>query len=376
MSTLPHALAGREKAAPASLQQQNLWSTFDLLRGFAATGVVLFHLTDKLWIGSQHFWSSPAQASVIPRAGAWTAALCYPMYSLVMLFFVVSGFCIHYSNAGRQTPLDVRRFYRRRFMRIYPPYLAAILLTLAISCLLLHNFIPILFSRRLILKNVLMLQGGLGINGALWALPVEMELYLVYPLLLFGTKKMGWAWTLAIVTVVSLTAAGFAWHATSLTKLHFPLFWIIWFSGMILAELWRTDRWPVLRARWLLVAIGAGIFGHLIQPDQQIVMWLPWGACYFIFVWFLLTQIRRLKTNLRSIAWLRFPLLLGAMSYSLYLIHSPILSLIGHFALGQQGDLPSNFFISLGLGSLCLLPAAGFYLMVERPSHRFARRFK
>ena len=212
MSILPHALAGRETPAPASLQQQNLWTTLDLLRGFAASGVVLYHLHEKLWMGSQRFWSSPAQASVIPRAGAWAAAVCDPMYSFVMLFFVVSGFCIHYPNAGRPTPLNVRLFYRRRFMRIYPPYLAAILLTLAIGCGLLHNLNYIVLSRDLIVQNVLMLDGGLWLNGALWSLPVEMELYLVYPLLLLGTKKLGWAWTSVIVAIVSLTATGLAWH--------------------------------------------------------------------------------------------------------------------------------------------------------------------
>jgi peptidoglycan/LPS O-acetylase OafA/YrhL len=44
----------------------------------------------------------------------------------VAMFFVVSGFCIHLSHA-RSNSRSWVEFSRRRFFRIYPPYLLSLL---------------------------------------------------------------------------------------------------------------------------------------------------------------------------------------------------------------------------------------------------------
>ncbi|HTQ32492.1 MAG TPA: acyltransferase, partial [Opitutaceae bacterium] len=285
---------------------------------------MLFHLHNTLWIGWHHFWALSAPTSVIQRIGAWTGQLSDPMYSLVMLFFVISGFCIHYPNAGNKAGLCVRSFYCRRFLRIYPPYFAAIFLSLAIAYLPYHSLSLFGFSQGMLLGNLLMLRGDLFNNGSLWSLPVEMELYLVYPLLYFGVRRFGWVRTAAVVSAVSLGAAGIAWQGAAWNGVHFPLYWIIWFSGMMLAEFWRREKLPRLNLRWLLAAIGAGTAAHLMRSAQPAVMWLPWGLCYFILTWLLLTRIREARFDLRSIPGVRCALFFGAISYSLYLTHAPV----------------------------------------------------
>src|SRR4029077_9150703 len=47
-------------------------------------------------------------------------------WTALPIFFVVSGFCIHLTYSQQRQP-DLRSFYVRRFFRIYPPYLLALL---------------------------------------------------------------------------------------------------------------------------------------------------------------------------------------------------------------------------------------------------------
>ena len=81
------------------------------LRCFAAVNIVLFHFSNPQWFG----WLAP-----VVNAG----------YVSVSYFILLSGFVLAYNYSGRARAgeLELGRFYKARFTRIYPIYLLSLIL--------------------------------------------------------------------------------------------------------------------------------------------------------------------------------------------------------------------------------------------------------
>src|SRR5689334_2152233 len=106
------------------------WERIDQLRGLAALAVVVCHLSVSAYLDVPN---------VDGGRWPWLAMLLGFGYLGVPLFFVISGFCIHlpFARALAQDPgavsmPDWRRFFARRFWRLYPPYLAALAVALGL----------------------------------------------------------------------------------------------------------------------------------------------------------------------------------------------------------------------------------------------------
>src|ERR1700750_3442775 len=104
--------------------------SIDILRGLAAGGVFYYH---------QHIGDLLARFTGLTfftytdLFGAWYA---------VPLFFLLSGFCIHLPNIKYlrdNQSLPVKEYIKRRFLRIYPPYLVALIVSLLINYLIEPN---------------------------------------------------------------------------------------------------------------------------------------------------------------------------------------------------------------------------------------------
>src|SRR6201991_2227590 len=182
-SSLPLS-PSRATAAPRAQSEARADSAgkehvIDAMRGFAALLVAYFHCRQVVWVGMQSFHhavgTSLAPSSLIAYATfpiAWGSAG-------VPIFFVISGYCIHRGAAFKlaQDPryrLDAGNFWMRRFARIYPVLLAALLLTLVLDAVSLH-LPPVNHKIREIgvvpfLVNLFSLQGvaghTYGSNGA------------------------------------------------------------------------------------------------------------------------------------------------------------------------------------------------------------------
>ena len=125
----PVRLAPREDRYPVPrlLSYQEL-DILHALRGFCAFYVVIFHAKYILWSGGTEY------LKVFPRAGwqLWQYAafvgdmLSSAGFEMVIFFFVLSGFFIRYAQLKKHRPM--LRFYLNRIVRIYPPYLASLLL--------------------------------------------------------------------------------------------------------------------------------------------------------------------------------------------------------------------------------------------------------
>jgi len=150
----------------------------DGLRGIAILLVVIFHIWQLSWIDFKMFLHSPVDLDFIPRYG----------FIGVEVFFFVSGFCLFYThtrNCFEQYPLaSVGAYIRDRALKILPSYYLAILVILCLfkwdfpedkflwhlctHLFFIHNFFP---------------ETHFSINGVFWSLAVEVQFYVIFPLL-------------------------------------------------------------------------------------------------------------------------------------------------------------------------------------------------
>jgi peptidoglycan/LPS O-acetylase OafA/YrhL len=357
----------------------------DLLRGLAALGVVLFHARVDLWVGWREITAHPERYGLFDRAIALLNLPVACFGSGVMLFFLVSGFCIHYPCAGGRD-CRWRAYGLRRLVRIYPPYLGAVLVACGVEALLLLHWgwatspLTKVFWTLAMIQNYgpeLRLGAADGAqvysNPALWTLPVEMEFYLLYPCVYWLLRHQGTGRTLALAGLVSGLAAALLLLGCDWTMGNFAKYWVIWCAGAVLAEWTRRGELP----RWNgLLWLATGLCFALAVTSYWLLpvglQHFLWAAAYFLlFAW----GLGSLDLHKRLAHPAVRPLLgLGAISYSLYLLHYPLFKLMGAVWLAHFGSKPGSLLVVL----LACLPALAlawlFHRLVEQPSHQLARR--
>ncbi|MFE0511299.1 acyltransferase family protein [Streptomyces sp. NPDC058964] len=294
----------------------------DGLRGLAALYVVLFHC----WLLA--FPGFPENSGP-----SWLGWLMYGRLAVVF-FLVLSGFSLAISAArnGWRTG-GVGRFLRRRAWRILPPYWAALALSLMVARFVVpaSHFGPP--TGKTVLVYGLVAQDVFTAptpNGAFWSIAVEAELYLLFPVLVLIRRRLGAVVLLAGVTLLVLTRGlaapggspveGLNWLTPDLA----PVFVAGLVGAGVVAAPERIRRLPwhwlagpaALPALALLVAKGSvWTVGHFFWVDlavapamTMLITAVATGRPAFL--------MRLLATRpMRS---------LGNFSYSLYLVHLPI----------------------------------------------------
>jgi peptidoglycan/LPS O-acetylase OafA/YrhL len=352
----------------------------DALRGLAAFWVVLFHVRVDLWVGFQDIAAHPERYNAFERMVSWLSLPASFGGSGVMLFFLVSGFCIHLPHVDA-VAIDWKPYLARRFWRIYPPYAAAVILTLGCE-LLARTWLgtPQISSPEKTIRTLLMSQnygheaGQMIGNAALWPLPVEFELYLAYPIFLWVLRRFGAGYSVFLAASASIIGTVLCLRGQQWMEGNFVHYWLIWCSGALLAEGWQTGTLPPFRPWYLVFLFGTGAMGLCVRlkdfsyPIQHYV----WAVFYFLLFWAGLRRpslLERLPDRLRrGMVWV------GLISYSLYLIHYPIFLAVGAAWNAIFGSKPVNFLVPL-MASFLILPLAWvFNRFTEVPSHNFGRK--
>ena len=364
--------------------------SIDALRGLAAIGVVLFHARQAA--GDPISWLDRLAYGAVffGRYGVW-------------LFFVISGFCIHMRWAKqRQTDPEARiefvSFWKRRFRRLYPPFLAAFILYIA----LLHRE-GLAWTGTTLWRmglNLFMLgnldPGALNaINGVFWTLAIEEQLYLAYFVLLALRVRFGWraALTVAIAARAVWYAMAMVLHRAAgldiLVTQAVASQWSIWALGAVAVEaalgLVRLPAWT--RNGW----IGTGVLAAAALNTCAYAFWitgtpagdvcwligdLVWGLGFFIWVNCAVAVERRwnLANHVpRMAAWCAS---LGVFSYSLYLTHQLLVEHLWPMAVKRLPALSGLPPVAgmLSLAGLSVLFAWGFFIVFERPFLSGSRR--
>jgi peptidoglycan/LPS O-acetylase OafA/YrhL len=366
----------------------------DAFRGVAIVLVFLVHLISHAY-GTLTLPFEGAFPDWCHPPGDWTYYLVYPAtfgWGGVAVFFVVSGFCIHLSRV-RSVGEGWVGFYRRRAWRILPPYFAA----LAVFCFLwplsrLRGYgTPQpwlqLVSHFLLLHNVhsdLMF----AIDPVFWSIAIEVQLYLLYPLLLLLARRLGWGRTLAAVCLleVALRATGVAWlwcwPGLSLPILWHVLwanplsFWGSWSLGAYLAERYVSGR-PLRVSAWWYAVAGVPLVAVLhVARCQLFAFPLFAGLAYVALARSVFFHGSGGLALPRVTPWLRWHLCFaGACSYSLYLWHDQAVAgwMFAWRKCGVAAPL-ALFLLTLPLWVIVLGFSQLLYRYLERPAARLGVR--
>lgn len=335
------------------------------LRGLAALWVMLFHIEKGEYI-----------TGVTTHMPGWAGYGLFGYGSAgVAIFFVLSGFVISHSLTGRS--MDARgygRFIARRSLRLDPPYWASIALTVLVGAIYARAkgapFAPP--AATTIVAHVVYLQDILGfpkISVIYWTLAYEVQFYLV---LAAGY----WAMTALIrhgVTagraslLVMMPLGALAFVSAALARewvLHgvFVNLWHGFFLGVLAYEAGVNRRWTgALAALVLVTLLGA------MRTDT--VFGTPCALAALALV--IAARTGYLERGLSGRGW-QF---LGRISYSLYLIHVPMLTLgfaIWGRMIGRGG--PADLGGLVVIGTLIIVGSAIFWWAIERPSHALSAR--
>jgi len=352
---------------------------FDFLRGAA----ILLVLTVHAWVGMFYpfqflkykgFWldykahtARELFTNFFPFAFGWTG---------VELFLIISGFLIHYGYMNSKK-FNFLLYFNKRFLRIYPPYLFALLffafetgLNTTMKDFFYHIFLIHNFDEQTIS----------GINSSFWSLALEFQLYLIYPLFLYTRKKMGMGKSVIIIAAISLILSIlriiYNFESLAYQTSVFRL-WIVWVMGAFLAEKYvKGQRLANLKCYHLIL-----ILLFLISLSFTI-LYKYFSAFYFTIFYILFIDwfINR-ESDIRNVILKKlyaFVVFAGLCSYSLYLIHKPLLdNLLRYFNFMNLRRIWSPFksidvviiFFVLGLLSHSL------YTFIELPSIRFGKYF-
>lgn len=321
----------------------------DALRGIAAVGVMLFHYIpyfDELFGHSFTPWSF----------------LEFGRYG-VHLFFILSGFVIFMTL--ERTP-TAKWFGLARAFRLLPSLWAGIILT-SISVHLLGPesrlvSVPDALVNATLLHEYFELP---HVDGAYWSLVVEATFYVWMAILFYGLgqglklRVALWAW------VIGSYVAVIYWKAIPdgleflIKDLLFTKYAPLFISGMLLFR-WHKHGTPLVADRLLLVVAMAHCLVAYKSPFNFFVV-----GCYATFIMAVMGYLNFLAN--------RPLLLLGRLSYALYLVHQNIG--YGIMQLCYDYGLPGQVGVMLAIAIVVTL-AYGIHTCVEQPALRWFRQYR
>ncbi len=289
----------------------------------------------------------------------------------VMVFFILSGFVICYSMAGRGANLTVRDYLVRRFRRIYPPFVIVLLIEVVVQWIAPYQWEA--FDWRNFVGNLLMLQdkqhpfawfSPFFSNSPLWSLSYEWWFYMLFIPVWFLLKahpgrRRYWA---AGITLLGFGSFMLLPNQFSIIAAYF----MMWWSGIELANeyletgkiTWRRQAFSILvlllnAVLWAIVSyLSYRATGKVMRSDYPYIQ--------------LQHQLTVLLILVAAIGWYKlrfwgFEATIGVfrhlspVSYVLYIVHLPLIVYAGTIALTGSAWLDMLWLFPLIFGIAWLI---------------------
>ena len=318
----------------------------DLLRGVAAVGVCLYHCCF-----ADSFLPHESGISKIAQHGD----------KGVQVFFILSGYLIPLSLYRINYKISCYgNFLLRRLLRIHPPYILALCLTCLTSVFVLKKDLGI--STSSVLHNFLFtipyVEYPWFLNVS-WTLGVEIQFYLIIGL-----------------TISAFCSPNFFVRWTSL---------ILFFGSTLANQIFFQDvnQWYLFSTWTPFFGLGIILFLYKINRVQQFEFWALIG-----FAFSLLFFTYPIALNFAALATLLFimrtpkikahPLFhfLGKSSYSLYLIHLPVIILTSKVLSNFNFFSTSSNFTVLILLLISIVSGIAFFLLFEKPFLKISKKLR
>ncbi len=339
-----------------------------------------------MWVLISHAWLTVWPIYFLDKhpVGAMATATGWMLYGrfAVDIFIVVSGFCLMLPvmSAGGMLRGGMMEFYRRRAWRILPPYYAALGLSVLLCWLFIgektgtHWDISLPADGPAILAHLFMIQNVIytyKVNHALWSIAVEWQIYFLLPPMIWFARRIG----ILPVVLLSIFAGYFASWGARATRFDSATFYYLglFALGVYAAHLSATPRslprWTLLGVSLPLTVLIMIVCANLTLHEY--ILYTPWLdlAAGLAVVPILVAGVRYPNAVISRVLSAKPLVVIGAFSYSLYLIHAPLLQLVWQYAIAPLGLGPNlSFLLLIGFGCPVIVSAAFvFYRMVEKP---------
>jgi peptidoglycan/LPS O-acetylase OafA/YrhL len=306
-------------------------------------------------------------------------------HGCVVIFFVLSGFVL--ARSLRRAALDrgdIASFYVRRLFRIYPALWAASLLSLA-YVMLLHWQVPVedssaWFQERFKREYFTPLGIAASFAGALgflippvWSILVELVYSAAMPFVVLVARRGTIAlFTLTIVAlIVSIRFGQPSYYGVAAYGIDFILgAWLAFLTAGV-AKHWASSalRIPIASAS-IVVLLSCRVIWSATMHDAFVHL-IELAAAWALVGSIAVGAFR--PSLLRSAPLVQ----LGKISYSLYLLHFPIMCISAKVIYGlNRGGSPvaSGMMLLAVTGAVSLVASYGQYRWVELPGIRLGRR--
>jgi peptidoglycan/LPS O-acetylase OafA/YrhL len=375
------SLAGKLSRVTSS---GDLIPEIDGLRFIAISTVIFHHLVAMYLFNSGRSPEVRTPAEWFAAAEqSWLVIPAYCGHFGVHLFFVISGFILALPFARRafnELPApDLKSYYLRRVTRIEPPYVLCLIVIFLIhweqtgeGLQLVPNLIASLFY-----AHGLVYGRESLINGVTWSLEIEIQFYLLVPLLVavFGIRNAGRRRGLLAVLIVGLGALSqfviypYGSARLRLTLLNFAHYFL---TGFLLADFYLTAALRSLKKRlsWDAVTIVAAMaivavlirFGHFYFLLPLLI-----GLLYAGFF------LGRFSNALVRTRWV---VVIGGMCYTIYLYHILIISNVMMKTI-PLASVKRAFNLDFALQCMIILPVvfaicAWLFVYSEKPFMRLS----
>lgn len=300
----------------------------------------------------------------------------------VQVFFVLSGFVLAASLARNRSLRETPQYFIRRIFRIHPPYVAAVLAAWSASFLyvvvpreggasaMLHRLSQVQITvpelgRAALFPGVASYQLPPG-----WSLEVEMIFSFLLPLLLLLARRSHWLW------VVGLSFVPLSVGPAGITNLKFGIDFALGIA--VFQERERLAAWlrrmtPAWAALYLFLAL-------LVLQAPWFLGWHPTPSGVPKAIGVMGLGAAALVAGAAFNPWIggvfstRPCLFVGKVSYSLYLIHYPVVILCSPFFVRPDASGIDALLMFALVLAICLALAAVGYRYVERPAIRVGNR--
>lgn len=312
-------------------------------------------------------------------------------YLGVDIFFVISGYLITLLIAEGIGRGDFRlgEFYFRRAKRLLPAAYVTILVTALMA--------PWFLSEREMRDFALQVVGAVSFTANFvlwrqsgyfegaselkpllhtWSLSLEEQFYMFLPAALVLLPRRLWmrGVLLALLLSLGLCAVGALWKPTATFYLLPTRAWelLIGSAGALLVWTRRSAGDPVAAAVPVKVLFYPALAALLLLPMWPLGGTHPGIGALTICLATLVIVLRR-HEGLERTLLVRWLARVGDISYSLYLVHWPIVALLKNTWVGPGVELPVDARVAAGL--LAFATAYLLYRFVERPTHRARLQF-
>lgn len=301
----------------------------------------------------------------------------------LMYFFVLSGFVLSLPFIDNKQPLNLTAFYTRRIFRIYPAFIAAILLAVVLKAFIFQQRVVqnagVWFNQhwlwqwnaasvKELLRTLCLVHPAMDINfidPPIWSLVVEMKMSLILPFFILLVSRCNLAANLALLFILSCLEFN-----------HHGAFANVFYLGVILAKYRHalidlvkdgpmTIKILVLLCSIVLYNTGMQILSIQQSPYFRILCYyIPSvGSCFIIVSVIASNRLTRFFEK-------RLFVFLGSITYSFYLMHFPVLYtissvMVNRFAYSLYVAVPLALLLTIAIGYLMMIS-------IERPFQNIA----